>query len=95
MSKKTLEATIFEERYTLVSDETEEHIKTSADLVNQVMHSIGRVGVRDEKKIAVLASLQLASKLLKMELEHEGCSKEKSFVKEWIERYDKMLSDFF
>lgn len=94
MSKKTLEVTIFGERYTLVSDESVEHIESSARLVNQVMDGIKRAGVSDEKKVAVLASLQLASKMLKMEEEREGFIEEKSHLDEWIEKQNKALSDF-
>jgi len=94
MSKKTLEVTIFGDQYTLVSDESDEHISHSARLINQIMHSIKQAGVNDGKKIAILASLQLASKVLKMEEERECFTKEKSRLKEWIERQNRMLADF-
>jgi len=94
MSKKTLEVTIFGEQYTLVSDESKEHIDNSTRLINEVMQAIRQAGVSDEKKIAVLASLQFASKMLKMEEERESLIKEKSHLDEWVERQNKALSDF-
>lgn len=94
MSKRTLEVVILGEHYTLVSDESDEHISHSAHAINQIMHSIRQAGVSDGKKIAVLACLQLASKLLKVDAAHEALLQEKTLVKEWVERQNKTLSDF-
>jgi cell division protein ZapA (FtsZ GTPase activity inhibitor) len=66
---KKYKVSLFGEAYTLISDEPEEHITASVHHVDELMRSITQsLQVTDSKKAAVLAALQLASRLL--ELEH-------------------------
>jgi cell division protein ZapA (FtsZ GTPase activity inhibitor) len=55
---------IYGESYTLVTDETEEHLSFIARVVNDSMQNIAqKTGMTDTKKIAIMAAIQLASKL--------------------------------
>lgn len=69
MSTQKIKVTILGESYTLVSDESEELIKSSAALVdNQMQELTKKLGTSIEaRKIAVLVALQLASKQLAAE----------------------------
>ncbi len=56
---------IFGESYVIVTDESDEHINTVAQLVNNSMKEIAdKAQIEDTKRIAVLVALQLASKFL-------------------------------
>lgn len=94
MSKRTLEITILGESYTLITDESETHLVQAARAVDEIMRVIKQVGITDQKKIAVLASLQLASKLIKVEKEHVEFLQEKEHFNDWIKRQNRILSDF-
>jgi cell division protein ZapA (FtsZ GTPase activity inhibitor) len=60
---KKYKVTIFGESYFLLSDESEEQLITSAQLVDSLMRQIAdKSQVTDSKRIAVLVALQLASK---------------------------------
>ncbi len=62
---KKYKVTIFGESYFLVSDESEEHLVTAAQLVDGLMRQIAEKGqITDSKRVAVLVALQLASKTL-------------------------------
>jgi cell division protein ZapA (FtsZ GTPase activity inhibitor) len=93
MSKKSLEITILGEPYTLVTDESEEHIILSANYADRVMKIIERAGVVDRKKIAVLASLQLASELLKVEHAAKASQEKSDRLHEWVDRQNRILSE--
>jgi cell division protein ZapA (FtsZ GTPase activity inhibitor) len=69
MSTQKIKVTILGETYTLVSDESEELIKSSAALVDSQMQELTKkLGTSIEaRKIAVLVALQLASKQLAAE----------------------------
>ncbi|MFI5332805.1 MAG: cell division protein ZapA [Candidatus Babeliales bacterium] len=61
---------IFGDEYSLVSNESEEHIKAAAHLVDSLIRDIAHKGsVHQDKKVVVLAALQLASKALLLEQE--------------------------
>jgi cell division protein ZapA (FtsZ GTPase activity inhibitor) len=65
---KNYKVSIFNEHYALVSDEPEAHILQSAQLVDTLMQEIAQKSkITDEKRVAVLAALQLASKVLQAE----------------------------
>lgn len=65
--------TIFNDDYSIVSDEPEERIVRSAQLIDSFMKEAFAVSsLADQKKIAVLAGLRLASKVV--ELENEKAS---------------------
>lgn len=58
--KKKYKIDIFEQEYSLVSDEAEFLIKNAAIFVDHTMKEIQKSGVRDSKKIAVLTALRFA-----------------------------------
>jgi cell division protein ZapA (FtsZ GTPase activity inhibitor) len=77
---KKYKVTIFDESYTLVSDESEKHIVDSALQVDKLMSDIARqAGVTDVKKLAVLVALQFSSELkhLKENLEMHNLEKDR------------------
>lgn len=68
--KKAYKVQIFDEYYTLSSDEPEEFIIKTAHLVDTVMKDIDhQFVVTDQKKIAVLSAIRIASMFLKKEHE--------------------------
>lgn len=66
--KKSYKIKIFEDQYTLISDESESHVIRAADIVDSLMKEVSiKSNSSDHKKIAVLAALRLADKLLNLE----------------------------
>jgi len=67
---KKYNVTILGESYSIVSDESENHVKQSAELVDTLMREIsGKSKLLDIKKVAVLAALCIASKTKHLEVE--------------------------
>lgn len=65
---KKYKVTIFGETFVFVSDEPEERLSRSTALIDALMNKIShQSGVADAKKIAVLAALQLASTMTRLE----------------------------
>ena len=61
---KSYKINIFGDQYSIASDESEEHIKQAAQLVDSLMKEIANASrLNDGRKIAVIAALELASKL--------------------------------
>lgn len=57
--------TIAGESYFLVSDESEEHIRSVARYVDEQIRSVAQAGhIDDIKRVAVLVALQCASKMM-------------------------------
>lgn len=75
--KKKYQVSIFEENYVLLSDEPEERVRESAELVNSLMkeiaHKLGISGTRDAgvKQCAILTALRMANKVLNMETDQK------------------------
>jgi cell division protein ZapA (FtsZ GTPase activity inhibitor) len=66
---KKYKVSLLGEPYMLVSDEPEEHLLLSAQRVDDLMkHIAERSGISDLKRIAVLASLQLANQIQHLEM---------------------------
>ena len=80
--KKKYTVTIFGDQYVLVSDEVQEHVMRVSALVDSLMNNIADASkLSDEKKIAVLASLQMADKLVALEAkEKEGKKRYEALV---------------
>jgi cell division protein ZapA (FtsZ GTPase activity inhibitor) len=93
MSKETIHVTIFDETYSLVTDEPEAHLSQAALMVDEQMREIAQAGFTDARKIAVLVSLQLASKLLREMKNSQECKEKHSTVTEWLKEQDQTLSD--
>jgi len=88
--KKSYKVHIFEEQYILVSDDSEETVVQAADMVDKYMKEISQQSViTDPKKIAVLAALRIANKLLGCESLFSKGQEEKIALIEYI---DKELS---
>src|SRR5947209_8700483 len=61
---------ILDEEYCLVTNESEQHIVESAQLVDSMLREIMQGSARaDEKKIAIVTALRIASRALKSEEE--------------------------
>lgn len=77
--KNTYKLLIFGDHYSIVSDESQAQITKAAAYVDVLMKEISSKAVHvDEKRIAVLVALQLASKVLALESNKEytdGCHK--------------------
>lgn len=91
MSKTKVQVTINNAIYTLVTDESEEHLHQAAARVDESMRAILQAGV-DPAKASVLAALQLASSLLKLEHRQEQQEEEKRRLVEKIERESQLFA---
>lgn len=90
---KCYKVTIFSDQYSLLSDETEARITESALLVDMIMKEISeKSGIVDNKKIAVLAALRIASKLLQRESEIEKNRQKKEELVDRIEQELRTIS---
>lgn len=68
IEKKKLKIEIFNDQYSLISDEQEAVVSKACHIVDTLMREIAdKSGLHDEKKIAVLTALQMASKLVNLE----------------------------
>ncbi len=66
--KNTYKLLIFGDHYSIVSDEPQAHVAQAAAQVDALMKEISlKASQVDEKRIAVLVALQLASKVLALE----------------------------
>ncbi len=66
--KKKYQINIFDESYTIVSDEPENEIKNAISHVNSLINEITEnSGNRDIKKIAVLVALKIAKQMIRLE----------------------------
>jgi len=69
---KSHQLKIFDDKYLLLSDESEEHVIKSAQMVDKYMKEIaGKVTDTSSQRIAVLAAVRIASMLLYKEKELE------------------------
>lgn len=68
VEKNKLKIEIFNDQYCLVSDEKEADILSAAHMVDKLMREIAdKSNLNDEKKLAVLAALRIASQLVHLE----------------------------
>ncbi len=64
IKKRTV--TIFDELYTILSDEPEELLSQAVTYVNDNVHTLSqKAGVQDKTKVALLSALQIAIELQK------------------------------
>jgi cell division protein ZapA (FtsZ GTPase activity inhibitor) len=84
---------ILNDQYTLCSDESEDHINKSSELVNLFIREIvDRNKQMEHKKVAVLAALRMASYILHLESQvNESKSKELAMIAS-LNSMDKQLS---
>ena len=95
MSKQTVHVRIFDEQYSLVTDESSEHLERAAELVDSLMRETVQAGFRDKHKAAVLAALQLASKMLHKDLTAQDHKEKYDRIVKWAESQDKALDNLF
>lgn len=87
---KSYKVIIFEEEYSLISDEKQDHILEAAALVDQMMKELSSHAPRSEKhKLAVLTALQCASRMIQMS---ESLQERKQYEKELMNRTDQIIS---
>ena len=80
---------IFGDEYSLVTNEPAEHIVQAAHMVDVLMREISeKSAISQEKKVAVLAALRMASKIVALESE---IAQERQKEKTIIEQIDKAL----
>ncbi len=79
---------IFGDEYTVISDEPESQVIQAATLIDSLMHEIiqNAQQLADPKKIAVLAALRVASRLLDCEQSLETDNDKKVALVEYIEQ---------
>lgn len=91
---KSLKLRIFDKEYTIVSDESEEQVKKTAYLVDSLMREIvGHAKKLPEERIAVLAALRLASKLLTIESREEQEERQKETLNALLDRELAVLTN--
>lgn len=73
---KKYQISIFNESYTIVSDEPADIISKASAIVDSLMNEAGKSGSVDVKKIAVLTALKLAGKLVNLEEEYKRLKEE-------------------
>jgi len=91
--KKKYNVTIFGDPYVLVSNDAPEHIMSVAARVDVLMQDIAQAAtISDKKKVAVLAALQMAERLIALEKE---VAREKEKHKALVGKIDReCLSSF-
>lgn len=95
MTKRTLEVTVLGESYKLVTDDSEEHVLSTVRLVDTLVRDIENAGVKDQKKAIILATLQLASKLIKLEQNYSTMHHDLDLMHSWVEHQVVRLSENF
>jgi len=88
-SMKAYQLEIFGDNYSLVSDESEEHVISAAQLVDKYMKEIAdKVTIKNQQRIAVLAAVRIASILLYKEATLE---EQRRYIDNMIEVISKEL----
>lgn len=86
---------ILNDQYTLTSDESQEHINKSSELVNLFVREIvDRNKQMEHKKVAVLAALRMASHIIQLESQLNDLKNKELTVKASLEALDNQLSRF-
>jgi cell division protein ZapA len=87
MKSNNYKLLIFDEQYSVVSDESQSHVHKAALMVDSLMKEIAsKASQIDEKRIAVLVALQMASQIVSLELQIEHASERHTELAERIER---------
>lgn len=86
---KSYKLTIFNQQYTVVSDEPEEDLLNYAAYVDQVMQDIAtRSRLQDVQKIAVLAALKIVHTMFDLEHKVAHCAQQNNDL---IKRIDQEI----
>ncbi len=93
MPTRTIDITIQGNRYTLRSDESEEHLGRVAEVVDQSFHEVTGGKGSSSFHTAILAAMNIASDLVKLEQQHEDVRKEiDSKTRSLIELIDERMT---
>ncbi len=85
LASKKCKVSIYNETYSLVSDEAENHIHESAELVDRLLReAIEANPLADTHHTLVLIALRLASKFIKLDFEAEYSKKNQKKVLDLI-----------
>lgn len=83
---KRYKVVIHDQEYNIVSDELEEHIIQAAALVDETMRLLSpKSALIDQKKLAVLSALQIASKLFQSQQQLALCKEREDSLMRWTE----------
>lgn len=89
---RTYAVTIFNERYTLATDQCEQQIKEAVTIVDTAMHDIAKqLCITDAKKIAVLVALRLTEEILTMRSDHACAEKALTMLSSQIEQVIRQI----
>ena len=89
MTKQTKQykITILDNEYSLVSDESEQHVRSTVEYVDSLMQEVlEKSRSADQTKVAVLAALQIASELLHLKEEKKRNQQEYAILIDKIEK---------
>ncbi len=90
--KKQYQLTLMGDTYSVVSEESEEHIRLAAQLVDSSMHEIaGAAQHMPHEKVALLAALRMASRALKHE---ETLDEYRQQHEALLRRIDRLLNEY-
>jgi cell division protein ZapA (FtsZ GTPase activity inhibitor) len=90
----SLKLRIFDKEYTIVSDESQDRVKETAYLVDSLMREIVEHSQKlPEDRVAVLAALRLASKLLALEEKEKQTALKQESLNALLDRQLVVLSE--
>lgn len=82
---------IFDDKYTIVTDQSELHVRAAADYISSIMNDIAqKASDIPPKKIAVLAALKVASSLIALQEEHQL---EQDVYKQLVRDIESQIAD--
>jgi cell division protein ZapA (FtsZ GTPase activity inhibitor) len=85
--KNTYKLLISDEQYSIVSDETLAHVTQAGHMVDQLLKEIcAKAPHVDEKRIAVLAALQLASKIIAADCHAQSVKSRHEELAQYVEK---------
>lgn len=88
---KKYKVSLLGETYTIVSDESEEHVALCVQRVNEMMNTLTEsLSITDSKRAAVLLALQLMSKVSQLESRYQEKHQEHLRL---IDLIDRELAD--
>lgn len=82
---KEYSVVILDKTYNIVSDEPKEHVIAIASLVDETMRSLLGEGLSMDQQRVMLPSLQLASKILKLQEQLAVQQKRENALIEWTD----------
>ena len=91
--KKIYKVQIFEELYTLLSDDPESFVLKAAELVDLIMKDVScQSMISDPKKVAILSALRIADKLLNIEHDYSKLQQKAIALENYIDQELSIIS---